>query len=140
MKLSPVPPEISELANELRPLVEKAESITADELDDSEEDYNDADSDVAAVILSPGELQRNVAKDIHSYVSCLMRLIPSMEHTLNFHEDQDTASSPVEFHDLQRHHQSTHINQRNHQCNYCSKLFAREDALRRYKRTYFSLV
>lgn len=35
--------------------------------------------------------------------------------------------------DLQRHHQSVHMKQRNHRCDYCSRFFARKDTLRRYK-------
>jgi len=34
--------------------------------------------------------------------------------------------------DLQRHHQSVHMKQRNHRCDYCSRFFARKDTLRRY--------
>ena len=33
--------------------------------------------------------------------------------------------------DLQRHHQSVHMKQRNHRCDYCSRYFARKDTLRR---------
>lgn len=33
--------------------------------------------------------------------------------------------------DLQRHHQSVHMKQRNHRCGYCSRFFARKDTLRR---------
>lgn len=33
--------------------------------------------------------------------------------------------------DLQRHHQSVHMKQRNFRCDYCSRLFARKDTLRR---------
>jgi hypothetical protein len=33
--------------------------------------------------------------------------------------------------DLQRHHQSVHMKQRNHRCDYCSRVFARKDTLRR---------
>ena len=33
--------------------------------------------------------------------------------------------------DLQRHHQSVHMKQRNHRCDYCSRFFARKDTLRR---------
>lgn len=33
--------------------------------------------------------------------------------------------------DLQRHHQSVHMKERNHKCDYCSRLFARKDTLRR---------
>ena len=33
--------------------------------------------------------------------------------------------------DLQRHHQSVHEKQRTHRCDYCSRLFARKDTLRR---------
>lgn len=34
--------------------------------------------------------------------------------------------------DLQRHHQSVHMKERNFQCNFCSRFFARKDTLRRY--------
>lgn len=34
--------------------------------------------------------------------------------------------------DLQRHHQSVHMKERNHRCDYCGRLFARKDTLRRY--------
>jgi hypothetical protein len=34
--------------------------------------------------------------------------------------------------DLQRHHQSVHMKQRNHKCDFCGRLFARKDTLRRY--------
>lgn len=34
--------------------------------------------------------------------------------------------------DLQRHHQSVHMKQRNHRCDFCSRFFARKDTLRRY--------
>jgi uncharacterized Zn-finger protein len=34
--------------------------------------------------------------------------------------------------DLQRHHQSVHMKQRNHRCDFCSRYFARKDTLRRY--------
>jgi hypothetical protein len=34
--------------------------------------------------------------------------------------------------DLQRHHQSVHMKQRNHKCDYCSRYFARKDTLRRH--------
>jgi len=33
--------------------------------------------------------------------------------------------------DLQRHHQSVHMRERNHKCDYCSRMFARKDTLRR---------
>lgn len=33
--------------------------------------------------------------------------------------------------DLQRHHQSVHMKQRNFRCDYCARLFARKDTLRR---------
>jgi len=33
--------------------------------------------------------------------------------------------------DLQRHHQSVHMKERNHKCDYCGRLFARKDTLRR---------
>jgi hypothetical protein len=34
--------------------------------------------------------------------------------------------------DLQRHHQSVHTKERNHKCDYCGRLFARKDTLRRH--------
>ncbi|KAL0940818.1 epithelial zinc-finger EZF protein [Colletotrichum truncatum] len=34
--------------------------------------------------------------------------------------------------DLQRHNQSVHMKERNHKCDYCSRLFARKDTLRRH--------
>lgn len=34
--------------------------------------------------------------------------------------------------DLQRHHQSVHMKQRNFRCDYCSRYFARKDTLRRH--------
>ncbi|KAK4226989.1 hypothetical protein QBC38DRAFT_209449 [Podospora fimiseda] len=34
--------------------------------------------------------------------------------------------------DLQRHHQSVHMKERNHKCDYCSRMFARKDTLRRH--------
>jgi len=34
--------------------------------------------------------------------------------------------------DLQRHHQSVHVKERNHKCDYCARMFARKDTLRRY--------
>ncbi|CZT04270.1 hypothetical protein WAI453_009687 [Rhynchosporium graminicola] len=34
--------------------------------------------------------------------------------------------------DLQRHHQSVHMKQRTHRCDYCSRYFARKDTLRRH--------
>ncbi|KAM5348525.1 hypothetical protein ACJ41O_008349 [Fusarium nematophilum] len=34
--------------------------------------------------------------------------------------------------DLQRHHQSVHMKERNHKCDYCGRLFARKDTLRRH--------
>lgn len=33
--------------------------------------------------------------------------------------------------DLQRHHQSVHLKERSHKCDYCGRLFARKDTLRR---------
>lgn len=33
--------------------------------------------------------------------------------------------------DLQRHHQSVHVKQRNHGCEYCSRFFARRDTVKR---------
>ncbi|KAI1320070.1 hypothetical protein F5Y16DRAFT_87867 [Xylariaceae sp. FL0255] len=34
--------------------------------------------------------------------------------------------------DLQRHHQSVHMKEKNHKCDYCGRLFARKDTLRRH--------
>ncbi|KAK4115616.1 hypothetical protein N656DRAFT_388507 [Canariomyces notabilis] len=34
--------------------------------------------------------------------------------------------------DLQRHHQSVHMRERNHKCDYCGRMFARKDTLRRH--------
>ncbi|KAK5660835.1 hypothetical protein OQA88_12206 [Cercophora sp. LCS_1] len=34
--------------------------------------------------------------------------------------------------DLQRHQQSVHLRERNHKCDYCGRLFARKDTLRRH--------
>jgi uncharacterized Zn-finger protein len=34
--------------------------------------------------------------------------------------------------DLQRHHQSVHMKERNFRCDFCSRYFARKDTLRRY--------
>jgi hypothetical protein len=78
--------------------VEKVESITTDELNGSDGDYDDSESDVASVISTRGAPQQPAAKNINSYVSCLMGLLPTMEHTLNVHDEQDATSSPVEFH------------------------------------------
>jgi hypothetical protein len=36
--------------------------------------------------------------------------------------------------DLQRHHSSVHAKERNHKCDYCNRMFARKDTLRRYVR------
>lgn len=98
LNLSPLPSGVLQLEHELRPLLEKVASITVENLSDSEEDFNDIDSDVVSVASSTGGLVRDAAKDISSYVSCLMRLLPSMEHTLNVHEEQENPSSPIEFH------------------------------------------
>ncbi|KAI8946872.1 hypothetical protein F4801DRAFT_38021 [Xylaria longipes] len=34
--------------------------------------------------------------------------------------------------DLQRHHQSVHMKEKNHKCDYCGRFFARKDTLRRH--------
>lgn len=44
----------------------------------------------------------------------------------------DCAKKFVRKTDLQRHHQSVHMRERNHKCDFCSRLFARKDTLRRY--------
>ena len=41
--------------------------------------------------------------------------------------------------DLQRHHQSVHMKQRNFRCDYCGRFFARKDTLRRYVYRHRSL-
>jgi uncharacterized Zn-finger protein len=33
--------------------------------------------------------------------------------------------------DLQRHHQSVHLKERTHKCDFCTRMFARKDTLRR---------
>jgi len=33
--------------------------------------------------------------------------------------------------DLQRHHASVHLRERTHKCDYCGRMFARKDTLRR---------
>lgn len=38
--------------------------------------------------------------------------------------------------DLQRHHQSVHMKERNHRCDFCSRMFARKDTLRRSVQPY----
>lgn len=45
---------------------------------------------------------------------------------------KDCSKKFVRKTDLQRHHQSVHMKQRNHCCDYCSRYFARKDTLRRY--------
>ena len=45
---------------------------------------------------------------------------------------QDCNKKFVRKTDLQRHHQSVHMKQRNHRCDCCSRYFARKDTLRRY--------
>jgi hypothetical protein len=45
---------------------------------------------------------------------------------------KDCAKKFVRKTDLQRHHQSVHMKQRNHRCDFCSRYFARKDTLRRY--------
>lgn len=44
---------------------------------------------------------------------------------------KDCSKKFVRKTDLQRHHQSVHMKQRNHRCDYCSRYFARKDTLRR---------
>jgi hypothetical protein len=46
--------------------------------------------------------------------------------------EKDCTKKFVRKTDLQRHHQSVHMKQRNFRCDYCSRLFARKDTLRRY--------
>jgi len=45
---------------------------------------------------------------------------------------KDCSKKFVRKTDLARHHQSVHMKQRNHQCDYCSRFFARKDTLRRH--------
>lgn len=42
--------------------------------------------------------------------------------------------------DLQRHHQSVHMKERNHKCDYCGRLFARKDTLRRQVLAVFPMT
>lgn len=44
---------------------------------------------------------------------------------------KDCAKKFVRKTDLARHHQSVHMKQRNHRCDYCGRFFARKDTLRR---------
>lgn len=44
---------------------------------------------------------------------------------------KDCSKKFVRKTDLQRHHQSVHMKQRNHRCDFCSRFFARKDTLRR---------
>ncbi|KAH8898428.1 hypothetical protein GQ53DRAFT_837335 [Thozetella sp. PMI_491] len=44
----------------------------------------------------------------------------------------DCAKKFVRKMDLQRHHQSVHMKEHNHKCDYCGRLFARNDTLRRH--------
>lgn len=41
--------------------------------------------------------------------------------------------------DLQRHHQSVHMKERNFQCDFCGRYFARKDTLRRYAKTKINM-
>ncbi|KAK2627947.1 hypothetical protein QTJ16_002593 [Diplocarpon rosae] len=45
---------------------------------------------------------------------------------------QDCDKKFVRKTDLQRHHQSVHMKERNHRCDYCGRFFARKDTLRRH--------
>lgn len=45
---------------------------------------------------------------------------------------EDCSKKFVRKTDLQRHHQSVHMKERNHKCDYCGRLFARKDTLRRH--------
>ncbi|RFU31417.1 hypothetical protein B7463_g4956, partial [Scytalidium lignicola] len=45
---------------------------------------------------------------------------------------EDCTKKFVRKTDLQRHHQSVHMKQRNHKCDYCGRYFARKDTLRRH--------
>ncbi|PBP25751.1 putative Transcriptional regulator prz1 [Diplocarpon rosae] len=45
---------------------------------------------------------------------------------------QDCNKKFVRKTDLQRHHQSVHMKERNHRCDYCGRFFARKDTLRRH--------
>jgi Zinc finger, C2H2 type len=42
--------------------------------------------------------------------------------------------------DLQRHHQSVHMKERNFQCDFCSRYFARKDTLRRYVSSQIMMI
>ncbi|KAI1178154.1 hypothetical protein F4777DRAFT_127706 [Nemania sp. FL0916] len=45
---------------------------------------------------------------------------------------EDCSKKFVRKTDLQRHHQSVHMKEKNHKCDYCGRLFARKDTLRRH--------
>ncbi|KAI0394562.1 hypothetical protein F5Y17DRAFT_246182 [Xylariaceae sp. FL0594] len=45
---------------------------------------------------------------------------------------EDCTKKFVRKTDLQRHHQSVHMKEKNHRCDYCGRLFARKDTLRRH--------
>ncbi|KAI1431323.1 hypothetical protein GGR50DRAFT_689800 [Xylaria sp. CBS 124048] len=45
---------------------------------------------------------------------------------------EDCSKRFVRKTDLQRHHQSVHMKEKNHKCDYCGRLFARKDTLRRH--------
>ncbi|PSR79147.1 hypothetical protein BD289DRAFT_375848 [Coniella lustricola] len=48
-------------------------------------------------------------------------------------EVSDCTKKFVRKTDLQRHHQSVHMKERNHGCDYCGRMFARRDTLKRHK-------
>lgn len=53
---------------------------------------------------------------------------------------QDCSKKFVRKTDLQRHHQSVHMKERNFRCDLCSRHFARKDTLRRYVRSSIFMI
>lgn len=47
-------------------------------------------------------------------------------------QNEDCTKRFVRKTDLQRHHQSVHMKERTHGCEYCGRMFARKDTLKRY--------
>ena len=94
--------EISDASGELQTLIEKGCTILREDFNDSEED--DYNSDYDSVQLKQGPklpVSTNTVhvdiKRIRSNVFYLMKLVPSMEHTLTLDENQEVTSSPIEF-------------------------------------------
>jgi len=93
--------EISHASGELRTLVEKCDVILSEDIDSEGDDYNsdcDADSfnNSSYLAVSANNVKMD-AQRLRSNVSCLMKLLPSMEHTLTLDDVQEDSSSPIEF-------------------------------------------